>query len=559
MKGTAIKNTSFDLDQLGHAIADPSSLERAHDLLAQAAQLDPSGSQVNLIDEQAGAFKSDKIAALGRAAYNSPQPCMIFDERGEVVASNANAEELFDAQPSKRLAKLAIHKADKVTLFAELKAQSAQASLAQPQRTMRLRSSRSSRTHTIVLTSLNLDIDDTEYVVLRVVDLSGTEGFRLHLAQEYGLTRSESAVLEEFMSGHTLDQIAQLRRRSDATIKKQFYALMAKFSVKSQAELLQFLYSLSHVFDATTAFDQANLHPNRTEAMVLRPQGRVVEAILAGDMDGVPVVVLPTLFQRCFPAKIEQQFKDAGILLITIVPPGRGKTSSPVTEASDRLCWADDIAAVLDQLMIERATLFGTDDMLRMGVLITRQIPHRIKHILVTAPVLPMSYEKASDQRHNLIPFSKRMQHLKPSLRKLSLRLFWRSLTLLHAKGMAHIFLRNDPADLRTCLAPDTLAELQAAFDSVLTAGFERGANHHLSTFDDWHSKVDECAVPITIYEGSQSRLCSRDMLTRFVSDHANTVTLVEFETAATSFPYIRPDLMIKMVVTCQTDSRSIG
>ncbi|MEP3843795.1 MAG: alpha/beta hydrolase [Paracoccaceae bacterium] len=559
MKETTIKNTTFDLDQLGHTIADPSSLERAHDLLARAAQLDPSGSQVNLIGEQTDTFKSGKIAALGRAVHGSPQPCMIFNERGEIVVSNASAQDLFDAKPSMKMAKLAIYKPDKMCLVAEFKALGAQASRTQPPRIMRLRSLRTARTHTIVLTSSNLDIDDAEYIVMRVVDLSGTEGFRLHLAQEYGLTRSESAVLEEFMSGHTLEQIAQLRRRSDATIKKQFYALMAKFGVKSQTELLQFLYSLSHVFDAAPASEQMNLRPNRTEAMVLRPQGRVVEAILAGDMDGVPVVVLPTLFQRCFPAKIEQQFKDAGILLITVIPPGRGKTSAPVTEASERLCWADDIAAVLGQLMIERAVLFGTDDMLRMGVLIARQIPHRIKHILVTAPVLPMSYEKGSDQRHNLIPFSKRMQHLKPSLRKLSLRLFWRSLTLLHAKGMAHIFLRNDPTDLRTCLALDTLAELQAAFDSVLTAGFERGSNHHLSTFDDWHTKVDDCAVPITIYEGSQSRLCSRDMLNRFVADHANAVTLVEFETAGTSFPYIRPDLMIKMVATCQADRRSIG
>ncbi|MEO9515467.1 MAG: hypothetical protein ABJG55_07025 [Paracoccaceae bacterium] len=102
------------MDQLGHAIADPSSLERAHDLLAQAARLDPSGSQVNLIGEQADTFKSGKIAALGRSVHGSPQPCMIFNERGEIVVSNASAQELFDAKPSMKMAKLAIYKADKV-------------------------------------------------------------------------------------------------------------------------------------------------------------------------------------------------------------------------------------------------------------------------------------------------------------------------------------------------------------------------------------------------------------------------------------------------------------
>ncbi|MFK7761898.1 MAG: LuxR C-terminal-related transcriptional regulator [Roseobacter sp.] len=411
------------------------------------------------------------------------------------------------------------------------------------------------RSYAIVLTPPSLQEGIQPHVVAHLVEGTHTPSFQRHIAEVYNLTTSESAVLSQFVSGQTLEHIAVSRRRSAATVKKQFYALMSKFKVKSQSELLQHVMTLSKIYDVPDPTQKTSAHPDRQETKVLRPHGRVVEVALAGDMFGTPVLMVPTLFQRCFPAQVEQHLKRAGILMITVVPPGRGKTSRPRQGISVRACFVDDIVAVLDQLSIDRAILFGTDDILRLAVLLAQEIPDRLTHILVTAPVLPISYEKASRHRDNFIPSSKKLQLLKPAMKTLSLALFWQSLTILHAKGMIRLFLRNDPIDLRVCLEPDTLKEVSAAFDSVISAGFETGAKHHLSTFDDWETHIKDCPVPITIYEGTKSRLCDRGVLRRFVDDFPTVIKLVEFETAGTSFPYVRPDLMIEMILACQIRS----
>ena len=79
MEEATIENVSFDMDQLGSAIADPSRLELAHNLLSQSERLGACDAQAKLIEERAGAFKSGNIAALGSMVHGSCQPCMMSD------------------------------------------------------------------------------------------------------------------------------------------------------------------------------------------------------------------------------------------------------------------------------------------------------------------------------------------------------------------------------------------------------------------------------------------------------------------------------------------------
>lgn len=83
----------------------------------------------------------------------------------------------------------------------------------------------------------------------------------------------------------------------------------------------------------------------------------MVEATLMGDLTGDPIVTIAAITQYTFNAEFKQMLFDANLLLISICPPGYGKTDPTPKDISWTDQTADDMLAVLDQLHIPKCVL----------------------------------------------------------------------------------------------------------------------------------------------------------------------------------------------------------
>ncbi|WP_147436004.1 hypothetical protein [Litoreibacter meonggei] len=95
-------------------------------------------------------------------------------------------------------------------------------------------------------------------------------------------------------------------------------------------------------------------HPFRKQFDIIRPGGRSLDVTLAGDMSGLPVIILSTLCRHTYPAWYEEELANGGILAIHMWRQGHGR-SDPLPNGSDIVQgMADDLIAPLDQLEIKR-------------------------------------------------------------------------------------------------------------------------------------------------------------------------------------------------------------
>ncbi len=166
-------------------------------------------------------------------------------------------------------------------------------------------------------------------VLLFVIDPEQREKAKALMARAYDLTPSKRDVLSAFLDGASLADIASGRGRSLATVRTQFQRVLAKSGASSQAELMRNALVLSQFVTEVSEIAEVARHPHRRKAQILRPGGRRVAVVLAGDFSGAPLLFLSTLTHHALPAEIEARLKSAGLLAIHLWRPGFGGTDPP--------------------------------------------------------------------------------------------------------------------------------------------------------------------------------------------------------------------------------------
>ncbi|MEM9343115.1 MAG: sigma factor-like helix-turn-helix DNA-binding protein [Pseudomonadota bacterium] len=203
------------------------------------------------------------------------------------------------------------------------------------------------------------------------------------VARAYQLTEAEIAVLMAFLDGHSTAEIAELRGTSVVTVRTQFQRLMEKSGAHTQAELMRNTLAISQFFQDIAPITATARHPHRKSFDIMRPGGRSLDVTLAGDMKGLPVLLLSTLSRHTFPDWYERELAKNGILAIHLWRQGQGG-SDPLPAGSDLVRgMADDLLAPLDQLGIERCPMICFDASMVDGL---RMVPDNAHSKLFNVP-----------------------------------------------------------------------------------------------------------------------------------------------------------------------------
>ena len=368
------------------------------------------------------------------------------------------------------------------------------------------------------------------------------------LKKQYGLTRAEAEILISFVDGYSSQDIAKQRSRSHQTVRAQFQSIREKLGVRNQTDLLRTTLSVSGFTSGIGNITNAVEHPHRRKSENIRQGGRVVEATLMGDFTGDPIVTIAAVTQYTFNAEFEQMLFDANLVLISICPPGYGKTDPTPAGISWTDQTANDMLAVLDQLHIPRCALLIKYTNAPMSYRIASLHPARFSHIVQLSTCGPAAYDKPSKARSTWISGTLKACMSKSAIADILLRGYIKSMATIGAGQFLRLQMSSNPVDAKYGLLPQNIAESQHALDAATRRGISGAVEEHVLAFGDWTADIQSVQTDITFIHGCKNKLFTIESVRSLASLFPDKVKLIEVKDAGFTAVLSHPKKVVEIL-----------
>ena len=387
--------------------------------------------------------------------------------------------------------------------------------------------------------------DRDRCVLLFVIDPERREEAEALMARAYGLTAAETEVVRAFLDGSSMQAIAACRGRSQATVRTQFQAALGKTGARSQAELMRNALALTQFVSQISDLTEVARHPHRKAAQILRPGGRTLDVVLAGEMTGAPLVFLSTLTHHALPPWAEARLQEAGLLAVHLWRPGFGRTDPPAADEEYLETLAGDLAAVLAQLGVERCPLVALNAATVDAVNLGRRCPERISRILVLGPVLPRPFQRRETLGTPWGEAIYRTMGANPVLLRVMVRTGLRAWKLMGTRRFSAMQLGGSAADRAVLEQPDALVEFDRAMIESNAQGVEANVREAQRIISDWTEATQACQPPIELIHGTDDP-CTDIVVSRaFANAFPERVRLTEIPGAGFYSLFSHPDAVI--------------
>ncbi len=543
-RGPALSYLPDDIEDLLRAIS-----EHPEKVLARLSA--PAGN--NLVVSLGALLgvqqSSAEQSSLDRFVYERFEPCMLLSASGKIILANAHAKALLEAGPHLHIDDLDIWPVSGGPIGQQIEELLAENADGPRVRSSRAKIGQFSPALAFVMVAVpqsgSRAREDILFMLGPTAEAEGQHGltFRRHY-----LSPSEIEIVEAFLKGRTLNEIAEARGRSLATVRKQFYTICDKFGVTSQADLLRAIYQDSKVIENAGQVIAKSQHPDRIEASVLRPGGCVVEVVVAGDPKGYPIILLPSPSLRTWPAKTEGLFKQAGVQCITIVGPGFGKTSQPEAGASRIDCATGDVLAVMDQLGLTRATMLTSNFGLRAARTYLGASPDRFDQIIVQSPNLPRVDLASSKSKIKILTVLQKDLNESLHLSDVAVLAAGRSFQAMSADAAIRLIHRGSPQAIKSFLDPANFPEVEGAVQSIFAQGTWAATNGFKASQEDWSAQIAASKVPIRLIAGAASDVHQLSYLKAFADRFSEQITYLDVSEHEFASPYDMADYFLSFV-----------
>lgn len=501
----------------------------------------------NWADDQA-------LASLSATIHNHSQPCFLVDHTDRVLISNGSAKAVLDLHGNDDVDDLGIKCLDGDLIKEKIE---------------------STLKNGLSFDSIKVGFDEQDSLfTLFIVPLyDGESGKQMSLlfahsvtwgneplrkfVETHGLTDAENKVLFDFVSGLSLQEISTAHQVSITTTRSQFYAVLQKFGVNSQSELIKEIYSVSDFLSSAKPMFEKSQHPFRRAVNVLRPGGRVVDVTLAGDFQGAPIVVLTGSTLRAFSSTMEDAFRRYGIFAISVSRPALGETTKEPEGTDYYDCVSDDVAAVLDQLGYSDCVIFSANGGFRCSVEIASRMPHRVRHIIAHNVTFPSSYSSQVKTAKNFLTQLEVAFAGPKFLRRKLIQSAARAAALSGTKRILKLVFRHNKQALQEMLQPHVFDEIDAALKAVLAQGIAASVEDYERNFADWFELIRQTETPISWVEREDMPLSSKESAERFGIEYADRIRVLIFDGPQASMMHSAPDFFCRLLLDCY--GKSLG
>lgn len=335
---------------------------------------------------------------------------------------------------------------------------------------------RARATQRLVIIQLRLfrPISDEAFVLGITSEISWPSGFSERLQQAFALSATEIDLLRHLTEGHSIRDIADLRSRSQETVRAQVKSLLSKTGTRSQLELVRLALATVEALHADGAVHAADAaQPDHIDTLSLTlKDGRSLEYLITGDPNGRPVLFLPMDFGFVrWPPAVEDEARRRHLKVIVPIRPGYGR-SSPLPGGGnylDRL--SGDLLDLLDHLKVSRCPILTLGDDSLIALWLHMQASYRFTAIIACAGTMPLTTRDQFDRMGKWHRFVIGAGRFTPQLLPFVVKAGAAMARRVGKRKFFETIYEMSPADSATFALPEVSETLLHASDVTLSDG----------------------------------------------------------------------------------------
>ena len=369
------------------------------------------------------------------------------------------------------------------------------------------------------------DSADLLHVSLSYIDWS--PALMTRLGEAFGLTSSETEILEGYLGNLSQKEIARERDRALDTIKGQSKSILRKTGCARMSDVVQLSASIAYLMRQLP--EQANppsaetwVTPKCGMEMLARPGGRELAWYKAGAGE-TPVLFIHGYLQGpFFTAEMLAGLAGANVHFIAPSRPGFGYTSPSRSRADFDKTVVEDAVALVDHLGLSKVSLCIHQGGSSHGFRIAKALGDRLGDILVLGGGIPIDEDRHLAHMDRQTRFAAMATRHAPSVMKMVMSV---GLPVYRRRG-TKAFLKaqyvRSPGDIATLDNP-ALMKVQA---EGLYHAVEQGAEAWLrdggAAMADWSHDLEAVTAQQTWLQAEDCTIISATDVAEHMAPRAN-------------------------------------
>ena len=504
--------------------------------------LEHSERAAAILQQMPGAEGGETSLRLADVIACDPNPAMLLDGSGEVVATNARAAAEFGVREGRSLEAIAgetVPRARLRRLVESIRAEDGAGAGgdAAPAGGMaglvELVPPRGDEPVLFAVSRARCGVDAHVAGMVTALAPVWSANTLNVLREHFDLTPAEVEIIQLLTGGRNATEISHVRNTSLHTVRAQIKSILMKTRLDSQIDLVRHLGFLQRherkPHEAAAGEGAAAMDAGAPPALVfLRENGKRLAYGENGPESGRPVLFLHGLIDNTtFPGAVLRQLHARNIRLIAPVRPSYG-TSDPYDDPGDAPGeFADLAAGLMDRLGIASATVMGHMAGTFHAAALAARHPDRVTSILSVAGAVPMAHRwqyAGMTAGHRIAGLTARHAPLAlPLLVRGGIRL----LRLGREDGMLDLLFRDAPVDRALAGDPELSRLMFEKFHFVTRQGPQAFQTDLALVSGDWSELMESVSCPLTIVHGAQDKVVLIEGVRAF-AERWPTVTLHE-------------------------------
>ena len=359
-------------------------------------------------------------------------------------------------------------------------------------------------------------------VVVSLSYIDWSETLIGRLGEAFGLTASETEVLEGYLANLKPKDIAAERERALETVKVQSKSILRKTGCARMSDVVQLCASIAFLLrqlpdDGVDVAGEAWVTPRRGLSMLDVGKGRQVAWYRVGTGNRRVLFIHGYLQGPFFTAEFDRQLAGADICLIAPSRPGFGYSSPSVSRKDFDQTVIDDTLALIESLGLETVPLCIHQGGSSHGFRIAKALGDRVRGMLLIGGGIPIDELRDLSHMDRQTRFAAMASRHAPSVMKMVMSV---GLPVYRKRG-PKAFLKTQfasaPTDLAT-LANPRLLEVQAqGLYHAVEQGGEAWVRDGASAMADWSHDLDAVSVPQVWLNAGDDPVISAEQVTQHV------------------------------------------
>jgi len=476
-------------------------------------------------------WPSDGQSALDSVPRISIQPMIAADYAGQIVDANRAARVMYDLTPDSSLSDLPLDEHEKETIKSLTRdVIQGRDKRNSPNDVIRFHNLITERPMLLTLTPLIQSEGERMLAVIKTSDASWPSHLGPILTDIFDLSPAEIEVLRLLVTGEKVDDIANIRQNSVATVRTQLRSIYAKTDTKSQIECIRLTLGLAlmhsteegrAVAHRIEASRDRRAYPREEDRTILKlKNGREIDYTVFGDPNGQPVLFChdQVLGDTWFCDAVEDA-AGQGLKIIAPLRPGFGRTTLYKGRFSDPRVFARDVAELLQHLDAGCLPIIAMRGGLVHALALTSLLPARISSVTVGNPILPVTNDadlEGTNGYNRLIPHTR--LHF-PQALKFLVKTGFAYVTAKGPEAFVTAVLRASPKDVEWASRPEIMPVLVKGLIVHRKHGY-KASYGDIAYGGDWSDLLANCAVPVRMAIGEHDRNVQWGAAKRWAAAH---------------------------------------